>query len=218
MLRRSFLPPIPEYTLAANLLSDAADALLAHNYGRCAMLLKESDLQPLRDFAYLLAGPINPEIHRQTKNPAYPRLPKNHGARMPSAALTKHIFGRDGWHCRFCESRVISKQARQVFCRIFPVEARWGRTNPERHFGLSALTASLDHLLPFRRGGTNDHENLVTACGPCQFGRNQWTLEEVEIEDPRNYTPIVDHWDGLSRLIGFRVAAVLNTEMVGEEI
>ncbi len=206
MLRRSFLTPIPEFDIAATLLSQAADALISGNHLLCEKLLKEADLRPLRDFVYLVAGPINPEIHRQSKNPTYPPLPRSALPRMPSAAETRHIFSRDGYRCRFCEARVIVKEARKVFNKAFSVAARQGNTNEEYHFGLATLSASIDHLLPFRRGGTNDPMNLVTACGPCQFGRNQWTLEEVQIEDPRNYQPIVDGWDGLTRLVGFKIS------------
>jgi len=28
--------------------------------------------------------------------------------------------------------------------------------------------------------------NFVTACYCCQFGRGEWTLEEIEIENPLN--------------------------------
>lgn len=204
MHRRSFLPRIPEFELAATLLSQAADAYISGDDSLCEKLLLEADLRPLRDFAYLVAGPINPEIHRQTKNPSYVPLPRSELPRMPNASETRDIYARDGYRCRFCEARVIVKEARKVFEKAFPLAARRGNSNEANHFGLSTLTASIDHLVPFRRGGTNDPLNLVTACGPCQYGRNQWTLQEVQIEDPRNYPPIIDDWDGLTRLVGFK--------------
>lgn len=214
MLRRSFRPRIPEFDIAAALLSQAADAYLLGNHSLCEKLLKEADLRPLRDFAYLIAGPINPEIHRQSKNPSYTPLPRSELPRMPNAAETRYIYSRDGYRCRFCEARVVVKEARKVFEKAFPVAARKGDTNEANHFGLATLTASVDHLIPFRRGGTNDPHNLVTACGPCQYGRNQWTLEEVEIEDPRIYQPIIDDWDGLIRLVGCKAtkAGIVNVQ------
>lgn len=205
MHRRSFLPVLPEHDIAAILLSEAADALMVNDLRRCEKLLLKADLRPLREYAYLICGPINPDIHRQSKNPIYPPIPKNVLPRMPRAAVTRDILIRDGFRCRFCEAKVIVKQAQRVFAKVLPDAVRWGRTNEEKHFGLSILTASIDHILPFKRGGTNDPDNLVTACGPCQFGRNQWLLEEVEIEDPRFYEPVNDHWDGLSRLVKFQL-------------
>ena len=204
MLRRSFLPPISEYELAADLFSRAADALIANDLSLCDRLVREADLRPLRDFDYLISGPINPEIHRQSKNSTYPPIPKSELPRMPGAVVTRQVFARDGYRCRFCGSRVILKQAREKFSEALPEAARWGSTRDERHCGLATLLASIDHILPYKRGGNHEPSNLVTACTPCQFGRNRWTLEEVEIEDPRNYPPIVDDWDGLSRLVGFK--------------
>lgn len=201
MLRRSFLPPIPEYTLAADLLSQAADALLRGDAAECSRCLRGADLRALRDFSRLVCGPINPSIHRQAKNPVYDRSFVQPGPRMPSKAVEHEIYSRDGWRCRYCSSRVILKQARKRFVKADPAAARWGRTNEEKHFGLATLAASIDHVVPFMRGGDNHPCNLVTACGPCQFGRNQWLLSEVEIADPRDFPPVVDNWDGLSRLL-----------------
>lgn len=203
MLRRSFLPPIPEHKTAADLLSLAANALIENNLSLAEQLIQEADLRALRDFDYLISGPINPAIHRQSKNPKYPKI-ETSGSRMPSTTVSRQVYARDGYRCRFCSSRVVLKEARKVLCDSFPKAARWGNTNEGKHFGLAVLSASVDHVLPFKRGGTNDLSNLVTACSPCQFGRNQWTLEEVEIEDPRSYAPVVDEWDGLSRLVGFK--------------
>jgi 5-methylcytosine-specific restriction endonuclease McrA len=78
--------------------------------------------------------------------------------------------------------------------------ARSGRANDDKHFGLATLTASIDHVQPFKRGGSNEPGNLVTACGPCQLGRNQWLLSEVEIADPRDFPRPIDEWHDLSRL------------------
>ena len=74
-------------------------------------------------------------------------------------------------------------------------------TNEPDHHARSTLSASIDHIVPYAHGGTNDLTNLLTACGPCQFGRNQWTLDEVEV--PFLYPPVIDAWDGLARLIPY---------------
>lgn len=44
MLSRSFLPPIEEYSVAADFLAHAADALLDTDIEICKALLKEADL------------------------------------------------------------------------------------------------------------------------------------------------------------------------------
>ena len=202
--RRSLLPPIKDHDVAADLLDRAAVALVSGDIETCATLLIASDLKPLREFAYKVSGPISYEVHRQTKNPVFDAGPKQTTPRMPSALVAREVFRRDGWRCRYCGCRVVSRQARDTFRKFLPREARKGRTNDDNHFGLATLCASIDHVLPFRRGGTNDLVNLVTACNPCQFGKGHWTLDEVELEDPRLFPPLIDGWDGLTRLVGFK--------------
>ena len=178
--------------------------MLNQDFERCSELLKRSDLRGLRQFSYKVSGPISYEIHRQTRYPKFETAVNSDQFRMPGKAVQNEIFARDGWRCRYCGVRVISKDARNTFRKYFPIEARKGPTNEDNHFGLATLTGSIDHVLPYKRGGTNDMNNLVTACGPCQFGKGHWTLDEIELEDPRNYPPVVDGWDGLSRLKIFR--------------
>ena len=199
--RRCLMAPILHYELAADLLSTAADSLLSGDFARCSALLVQADMRELRDFSYKVAGPISFEVHRQIKMPRFTPTPIEGIKRMPSKKIERQIYHRDGWRCRYCGSRVISKEARNIFQRHFPREARKGRTNEDNHFGLATLSATLDHILPHKRGGSNETENLVTACGPCQFGRGVWLLEEVQVEDPRIRPPILDEWDGLTRLL-----------------
>ena len=202
-LRRCLKEPIPEHELAASLLSHAADALLNGDMGKCARLLVQADIRKLREFEYKVAGPISYEIHRQRHLPKYDPVVAPGAKRMPSKSLESQIYNRDNWHCRYCGVKVISKKARNVFRKFFPQEARTGRTNEDNHFGLATLTVSIDHVLPYKRGGTSDPDNLVTACGPCQFGRGHWLLEEVELEDPRLMPSIKSSWDGLVRILNY---------------
>ena len=202
MLRRSFLPQIPEFHIAASLLSEAADALLAGDLLTCAQKLRESDLRVIREHFDRTAGRIDPTIHRQSTNPKFIPVPKEKQPRMPNAAHQLEILRRDGFRCRFCDTKVIAKSIHKTFARAVPDAARQGTTNETTHFGISNLTASVDHIIPYSRGGTNDADNLVTACPTCNYGRGNWLLEEVEIENPFNYAPIVDEWDGLTRLLG----------------
>jgi 5-methylcytosine-specific restriction endonuclease McrA len=206
MLRRCFLPPLPEHDLAASLLSQAADALLERNLLQAADLIRRSDLRFLEDYRYKVAGPLDPAIHRIAKFPVYARSSQTMGRRMPTMAVTREVFARDGYRCRFCGSKVIVKEARKVFINALPTVVRWAGTNRGCHFGLAVLSASIDHVVPFQRGGrSEDLANLVTACNPCQFGRGHCLLDEVELEDPTKYAPVIDDWDGLTRLRAFRL-------------
>lgn len=206
-MRNSFALPIQEFHIAADFLSAAADAVVAGNHSDARSFLIKADFPEIRQFTQKICGPIDPEIHWQASMPK-DAIPKSKRAdlRMPGQAMELSIFSRDGWRCRFCGCRVISRKARSVFARLYPEEARWGKTfHAQTHSALGSLAASLDHILPHARGGTNDEENLVTACTPCQFGRNQWTLAEVGFADPRTRKPVIDEWDGLLRIVKIHV-------------
>jgi len=209
MCRRCFLPPLPEHDCAANLLSKAADALLVGDLAQAETLLVKADLKPLEEYRYSIAGPINPAIIRQTKLPVFERLPSRRHSHMPTLAVTRQVLARDGYRCRFCGVRVVVKEAQKTFTAALPKAARWGPRNQDCHFGLAILRASIDHVVPFQRGGSNEPENLVTTCNPCQFGRGVFLLDEVELEDPRKYPPVIDSWDGITRLRGMRTAAAV---------
>jgi 5-methylcytosine-specific restriction endonuclease McrA len=202
-LRRCFLQPEPEHDLAADSLAQAADALLRNDLPEAAGFLRKADHRCLQEHCRKVSK-INPEIHHRTKNPVYTKFPPSPGPHMPGAGVIREVLARDGYRCRFCGCRVIVNEARKTFIKTLPAAAKFddGRCH---HSALAALRASIDHVVPFRRGGTNNPDNLVTACGPCQFGRGHWLLKECDLDDPRQYPPLIDSWDGLVSLRGFKL-------------
>lgn len=206
-MRRCLLQPIPELSLAAKFLDAAADALIQGKRQLAAELIVQADDPVIMDYTIRLVGKMSEEVHGRTKRPKC--LPKNerHPTRMPTKKVQEAIFAHDGWRCRFCGSKVISRRARLTLIHHFPDEAHWVVKEFDRHSALYAMAASLDHVEPHGRGGTNETENFITACYCCQFGRGEWTLEEMELEDPRNFEPVIDEWDGLSMLDNFYTIA-----------
>jgi len=199
-MRRSFLHPIPQIEVAINYLAETADFLLARNPEEASNSLVKADIKEIAEFYQLVAGSTKHPIHWQHRQPKSIPLKDRVECRMPSLKLEEFIFNRDGWKCRFCATRVVSRRARKILIKLFPQETHWVTKEYDRHAALHCQAASLDHILPHSRGGNNSETNLVTACGPCQFGRNQWTIEEVGFFDPREYPPLMDEWDGLSRI------------------
>jgi len=61
------------------------------------------------------------------------------------------------------------------------------------------MWAQFDHAVPYTRGGSNEMDNLVVTRTPCNFGRMQYTVEEVGLVDPRTRDPVRSMWDGLER-------------------
>lgn len=201
-MRKSLRNPISELELAATLLDAATESALSGDLVQAGNLLAKADFPEIIDYAKSMVGKMSKEIHRQTRRPATLPPSERDPARMPARAEQRRIFSRDGWRCRFCEAKVISRGARAVFARLFPIEAHWTSIEFQRHSALYAMASSLDHVIPHSRGGKNQESNFVTACYCCQFGRGEWTLEEVELSDPREREPVVDEWDGLVRLEG----------------
>lgn len=200
--RECFSKPIPAAFDAAELLSKAVDAVLEGNDADAERLIVEADIPALWDYMQLVSGPSSLDIHRYRYVANAPPQSKDRvKLRMPTAKSELAIYERDGWHCRFCGCPVIAKKVRKRLNALFPAAARWGNANLQKHRGLAALESTLDHLLPHSRGGDNSEDNLITACGPCQFGRGNWTLEEVGLKNPLLRKPIHDKWDGLMRLL-----------------
>lgn len=59
------------------------------------------------------------------------------------------LFDRDGWRCRYCGEQV------------------------------TELTATLDHVIPRVTGGSDDPENLATACHECNSIKSGMTEAEA---------------------------------------
>jgi len=124
--------------------------------------------------------------------------------REPSALVERTMYARDGRRCRFCGCRVVPNDTRDRMRAMLPGAIRLGPSAKDYHAAFLALNAVPDHVIPHAAGGSNDLDNLVTACRPCNNGRGAYSLEEMGLIDPRSRPPIVDRdgWDGLRRILG----------------
>lgn len=203
-LRRCYLAPAPEIREGAALL---AQAVAAHKRGDrqdAARLILAADFEQIGEWFRTIVGPYQPAIHGErpkTLNP--PVLPEDQRKppRMPTAETRKAVLARDGHHCRFCDSPVISKQVILAMSKAYPTEARWSNIASEQHRFFQAMTLQYDHVLPHSRGGESGADNIVITCAACNYGRISWTVEEAGLLDPRNNPIVVSDWDGLTTFI-----------------
>lgn len=74
-----------------------------------------------------------------------------------SARVRFEIFKRDGFRCAYCSAT--------------PMDS----------------VLHVDHILAVANGGTNAHENLITACDRCNLGKSAVPLEEnrFTVGDPK---------------------------------
>jgi 5-methylcytosine-specific restriction endonuclease McrA len=203
-LRDCFLPPIELSALAADHLHNAADALLRNDLANTVALIEQANIRELWLFARKIMGLYDDDIHRYKRYKAVTlsqTVPPATGPRMPNAQVILDIFRRDGFRCRYCGVRVIHPRARTILMAAAPKALLWPSKDDLKHAAFYALTAVADHVIPFKRGGTSDPANMVTACQCCNYGKGDFLLTELELTDPRDRPPVTDSWDGLTRLL-----------------
>ncbi len=207
-LRECLRQPIAEIFEAAALLSDAADAHLAGENERAASAIETADIPAIRDWIESLWGKRRDypdKVHYLRVRPVEflsaslareERVP----ARGPGRQLGQQIIAKFGWNCAYCRIPLIARSGRDILRHSYPSILRWGRTNDEKHTAFMCMDNEFDHVVPHSRGGTNGLENLVPCCAPCNCGKENWTLGQLGLIDPRVRNIGPSAWDGLTRL------------------
>jgi hypothetical protein len=193
--------PIVEIFEAATYLDAAVSAHLAGDYPRAASLIRLADMPVIADWSESLWGSGLPWAKPLPVENPVPFVPKGlrPSARMPTAAETRALLARDGFRCRFCGIPLIRAETRSRIRNAYPDALRWGGRNSDQHAAFQAMWLQYDHVIPHARGGTNELNNLVVTCAPCNNARSNLTLEEVGLADPRERDPLHTTWDGLER-------------------
>lgn len=127
------------------------------------------------------------------------KLPKYEGKRdkrknVP-ASMAAGVYDRDGFRCRYCHRPVVSRRLTKLLHGLLGTDFPLG-TDRSTHGAAHCFGAVADHVLPHSRGGLTDLANLVTACNPCNYGKYNYTLEQLGLkspwsrEAPRGWTPL----------------------------
>lgn len=207
--RACFLPPISDLAIAADLLDEAANAVLAGDHDRAREKLRAGNIPAVHAFAAKIMGAWDTDIHRRRpvdRPTDVPKVPD----RKPSGSIEAEVFARDGWRCRYCGVRVLLPKARNFLVDTFPGVVCWSGKDKDLHAAFYALSAVADHVVPHTVGGGSGPDNLVTTCQCCNYGKGDRLLAELGLIDPRTRPPVVDAWDGLGRLLsGHKVKAIV---------
>lgn len=197
-LRRCLRDPIPEIFDAARYLDAAVAAHLDGKEPLAEELLRTANIPEIREWTESLWGKNSPYVQPrgvvQSEDPGVAS-----GARMPNMADRVLLHMRDGYHCRFCGIPVVRSEVRRRIASAYPDAVPWGRRNAEQHAAFQAMWAQYDHVVPYQRLGTNELENLLVTCAPCNFARMDYLLAEVGLLDPRDGNVVRSPWDGLER-------------------
>jgi 5-methylcytosine-specific restriction endonuclease McrA len=197
--KRCFRYPIPEIFDAAKYLDAAVSAHLAGHSKVAEELFVLANIKEVWDWVDSIWGKNSPYVNVEI-NPSLHTRPRVK-TRMPSAQMKRELQGRDGYHCRFCGIPVIRSEIRSTLKKAYPKAIPWEGTTATQHAGFECLWLQYDHVVPHSAGGENTLENLVITCAACNFGKMNFTLEELGLLDPRNFPPVQSTWDGLERAL-----------------
>ena len=136
-------------------------------------------------------------------------LPSERDSPYIGPKLEDKVFGRDGYRCRYCGIKLVSNRVLKALIAALKTKAfRRGGPNNETQGFLCAFFPSADHVIPRSIGGKTDMSNLITSCVPCNFGKANYTIEQIGIENPFLREAIEDGWNGLTpELSGIKTAA-----------
>jgi 5-methylcytosine-specific restriction endonuclease McrA len=70
---------------------------------------------------------------------------------------------------KYRKRKISSSKRTRIFCRDL---------HECQYCGARDKPLTIDHVIPESRGGTDDDDNLVTACKPCNSSKGAQTLEE----------------------------------------
>ena len=201
--KRCFREPIVEIFEAARLLDAAVSAHALTRHDLAEELIRLADMPVIADWSNSIWGPGGPWSRPRKLEGQPPFLPESQRTttRMPNKSERAALVARDGFCCRFCQMPLVRKQARDAIRAVYPNALRWGDSNKnsEQHAAFQAMWLQYDHVLPHSRGGTNEASNMLITCASCNYGRWHFTLDEVELLDPRSFEIQTLAWDGLER-------------------
>jgi hypothetical protein len=76
-----------------------------------------------------------------------------------------------------------------------------GSTNLTRSGFYLMFVATLDHVLPLSLGGRTNESNLVTSCWSCNYGKANFTVEQIGINNPLDRDIDLDKENKVERLL-----------------
>jgi 5-methylcytosine-specific restriction endonuclease McrA len=199
----SLVVPGPDIEVAVDLFTLAATAITDRRLDHAAALVRAVNRTALGE--YWRQGGIEWERRHDKSTHITGRTDKAPRAIPMSTRLA--VAQRDHWTCRYCGLRLMSTDFLRAVNTKLPGVFPWGTSDATTHPAIIVLRSTPDHVVPHAHGGTNDTDNLVTACGVCQFMKGVCTIEELGLIDPRNRDPVLSSWQGLAGSFGQKVRA-----------
>jgi 5-methylcytosine-specific restriction endonuclease McrA len=180
-------------------------------FARSMRLAADGDILQARD---LLAGVRSDELRswylvhgqnsggfrtRHFRLPSPAMIGGRHG--QPSRSMIACMLERDHYRCRYCGLRLFPIEVLQDFSTAMGTDCFSCTAKNLSHGAALVFRPTYDHVIPLSSGGGHTLENLVAACYSCNFGKRNYTLEQLGLDDPRS-RPARDEdgWDGLTSI------------------
>lgn len=194
-----------KYSTTIDLFVAAVDDIIVGNKTACIEKLQSIDNRGITDW-YIEHGQMA-GFHRKKilRSPDVPTIPIDLRDPLRSPLrLQDAVFNRDYYHCRYCGNRLLSQSFLRLFIKkLDSTEFTRGATNLTTHAIVHIAWPVADHVTPWNTGGTTSLDNLVASCAACNYGKSNYSTDEMGIEDPFKRSPFKSTWDGLSSRIPF---------------
>ena len=166
------------------LLVDAITYASAGKIELARSILKNSRDLEMRTWYHVHAQNIatwrSETLKIEAPEPILPLDPENRFSKFESI-----LFARDNYKCRYCADPVIPKKVfKKAQSLIGSTDLPLGRTNLTRSGFYLMFVATLDHVMPWSLGGRTDESNLVTSCWSCNYGKANFTVKQIGINNP----------------------------------
>ncbi|MGH9871554.1 MAG: HNH endonuclease [Pyrinomonadaceae bacterium] len=111
----------------------------------------------------------------------YPFAPEAVSKRRYGPLASTGVFVRDGFIDRYSGDRLIFPPVLRVLSsalpEAFPYHPNW--KTDVTHPAYWEIAATVDHLVPVTRGGTDAESNLITTSMAHNFAKMNWSLAEL---------------------------------------
>lgn len=159
----------------------------------------------IREWYVTSAHIAGPRRHAELGYPEAlePEVPEHaRDTRRITTTLARSVLERDRYQCRYCHIPVIFTAEAKMLQMLFGAENfRVSRSNRLAHGTMRAFYNSFDHVVPLSRGGKSSMDNVVSACYPCNFGKDNYTLNQLGLLSPFESMPEMNNHDGFTTLL-----------------
>jgi 5-methylcytosine-specific restriction endonuclease McrA len=161
-------------------------------------ILKSIDSEKLREYAQMHAQSSGRKrMFMLNKKPEKSIPIEDRDPIRGPSLLEDKVFIRDNYQCRYCNIKLYNKKEIDRIIKDLGQDYFSKKEKPSKRHGiLHFIIPVADHLYPWCRGGETSLKNLITSCGPCNYGKNNFSVEELEISNPLENIYKNKFWDG----------------------